>query len=81
MALSLPCGEHKLRNFKARDLTMKQTIREYSCFGQFGTMTVNHFDFVEFKFANFPKLEYSRMVCFIVKSRALKLRNLCSPHG
>jgi hypothetical protein len=28
-----PCGEHKLRNFKARYLTMKQTIREYSCLG------------------------------------------------
>jgi hypothetical protein len=49
--------------------------------GQFGTMTLNHFDFVEFKCAIFPKLEYSRMACFIVKSRALKLRNLCLPHG
>jgi len=27
---SEPCGEHKLRNFKARYLTMKQTICEYS---------------------------------------------------
>jgi len=27
------CSEHKLRNFKARYLTKKQTIREYSCFG------------------------------------------------
>ena len=50
-------------------------------FGQFGTKVVNHFDFVEFKCANFPKLEYSRMVCFFVKYRALKLRNLCSLHG
>ncbi len=47
----------KLRNFKARYLTMKLTIREYSCLGKFGTMTVNHFDFVEFRCANFPKLE------------------------
>jgi len=30
-------------------------------------MTFNHFDFVEFKCAIFPKLEYSSMVCFIVK--------------
>jgi hypothetical protein len=29
-----PCGEHKLRNFKARYLTMKPTIREYSCLGK-----------------------------------------------
>jgi hypothetical protein len=29
-----PCGEHKLRNFKARYLTMKQTIREYSNLGK-----------------------------------------------
>ena len=28
-------GEHKLRNLKARDLTMKKTIREYSCLVQF----------------------------------------------
>ena len=34
----------------------------------------------QFKCAISPKLEYSRMVCFIVKQRALKLRNLCSPH-
>jgi len=61
------CGEHKLRNFKARYLTTKLTMREYSRLGQFGTMTVNHFDFVEFSCANFPKLEYSRMVSFVVK--------------
>jgi hypothetical protein len=61
------CGEHKLRNFKARYLTMKLTIREYSCLGKFGTMTLNHFDFVVFKCAIFPKHEYSRMVSFIVK--------------
>jgi len=29
-----PCGEHKLRNFKARYLTMKHTIREYSNLGK-----------------------------------------------
>ena len=57
----------KLRNFKARYLTMKLTIREYSCLGKFGTMTLNHFDFVVFKCAIFPKHEYSRMVSFIVK--------------
>ena len=28
-----PCGEHKLRNFKARYLTMKHAIREYSNLG------------------------------------------------
>jgi hypothetical protein len=36
-------------------------------FGQIGTIILNHFDFVEFKCAIFPKLEYSRMVGFIVK--------------
>jgi hypothetical protein len=30
-----PCSEHKLRNFKARYLTKKQTIREYSNLGKF----------------------------------------------
>ncbi len=29
-----PCGEHKLRNFKASYLTMKKTIREYSNLGK-----------------------------------------------
>ncbi len=33
VAHTVPCGEHKLRNFEARYLTMKQTIREYSCLG------------------------------------------------
>jgi len=36
-------------------------------FGQFRTINLNHFDFVEFKCAIFHKLEYSRMVGFIVK--------------
>ena len=31
----VPCGEHKLRNFKARYSTTKLTIREYSCLGKF----------------------------------------------
>ncbi len=51
----LQCGEHKWRNFKASYLTSKLTIREYSFLGQFGTMTLNHFDFVEFNCANLLK--------------------------
>ncbi len=46
---------------------MKQNIREYSCLGEIWHNDFKSFDFVEFKCAILPKLEYSRMVCFIFK--------------